>query len=257
MSALLPSGCRELGPLTRLDLNCCQLRGEAQVCLQLGSVLALRLCNCFTCDDDSDDDDSDASDGSDGSDGDDDPQYAAVPDNRAVFHAALHALLQQVPALTHLSLEECLGGHVGGCILDAADLPLGLTSLCLRTNDLSVIPEGPYPPGEAIASQRACVWASLHSASTEAVSGTAPCAARVLPPQTPQPLFATTLCCAGLADLDLGGNDFTRLPPQVMDCTGLTRLVLDANEELVRCAGLPPTPTPACLPWQLREVRLI
>ena len=39
-----------------------------------------------------------------------------------------------------------------------------------------------------------------------------------------------------LADLDLGANELPRLPPQVLDCTALTRLALDANELLVRCS---------------------
>ncbi|PRW58222.1 3-oxoacyl-ACP reductase [Chlorella sorokiniana] len=35
-----------------------------------------------------------------------------------------------------------------------------------------------------------------------------------------------------LVDLDLGCNEFTRLPPQVLECTGLTRLALDGNDDL-------------------------
>lgn len=136
MDALLPAGCSELGPPTRLELSCCELCSDAQACQQLASVHALHLCDCFTCGDAGDDSDSE----------DVWQEYDAEEAELGISFAALRSLLQQVQALTDLSIEECLGGDADA--LDAPALPAGLTLLCLRGNDLAEMPAGPYPEGE-------------------------------------------------------------------------------------------------------------
>ena len=143
LQALLPPGCGELAPPTRLDLSCCELCHVAQACTQLASVQVLRLCNCYTC--------SGVDAAGEGSDTVD--EFIATTDELPICPAALSALLQQLPALTDLSLEECLGA------LDAYGLPPSLTRLSLRGNDLDDLPYGTYPEGEACAPG---LWQAVH-----------------------------------------------------------------------------------------------
>lgn len=72
-------------------------------------------------------------------------EAAAIRLQSGVSRTALSALLQQMPALSEADIEQCLAGDPA--VLDCAALPPALTCLSLRGNDLTALPDGPYPPG--------------------------------------------------------------------------------------------------------------
>lgn len=104
------------------------------------------MCDCFTC----------AGDGAAAEEGEEaeaEAEAAGQPINEAaairlqsgVSRAVLSALLQQMAGLREAAIEQCLAGDPA--VLDCAALPPALTCLSLRGNDLTALPDGPYPPG--------------------------------------------------------------------------------------------------------------